>query len=339
MKLLICTQVVDKNDPALGFFCDWISQCAQHCDSVVVTCLREGEHAFAPNVQVVQLEPRGLGRLGKIISFIRTIVGHNADYTHVLVHMNPEYVVLGGWWWRMQGKKIGLWYMHKSVNLVLRMAALFANDIFTGSQESFRLHTKKLHVMGHGIALEQFSVPRTPRTHSLRIITVGRLSAAKGVMETLEALDILHVRGILFDWTVIGAPATAADEEYLVQFQQAVAKPAYSAHVHVLGGLPHSELPKHLAQADVFVNLSRTGSLDKAVLEAIVAGAVPVSSNEAFRSMLQGQGLWLQSLDPQKMAEAIIVASESDAQLLQEDVRAHHSLTSLIPRILDILQK
>ena len=70
--------------------------------------------------------------------------------------MNPEYIVLGGLWWKLWRKKITLWYTHKSVNLKLRIATKLADKIFTASEKSFRLVSKKVNIMGHGINIEQF---------------------------------------------------------------------------------------------------------------------------------------------------------------------------------------
>ncbi|MBI4086504.1 hypothetical protein HY416_00780 [Candidatus Kaiserbacteria bacterium] len=55
MKLLICTQTVDRGDPTLGFFHEWIAEFARHCERVIVVCLFEGEHSLPENVTVLSL--------------------------------------------------------------------------------------------------------------------------------------------------------------------------------------------------------------------------------------------------------------------------------------------
>ena len=77
------------------------------------------------------------------------------EYDIVFVHMNPEYIVIAGTLWRLMSKKIALWYMHKSVNLKLRIA-VFSQILFYRVCRGFRLPTKKLHVMGHGIDTDFF---------------------------------------------------------------------------------------------------------------------------------------------------------------------------------------
>ena len=56
-------------------------------------------------------------------------------------------------------------------------------------------------------------------------------------------------------------------------------------HFRFVGPVPHSEVVRHYQNCDVFVNLSHTGSLDKAVLEAMACGRVPITCNEAFTSI------------------------------------------------------
>ena len=48
---------------------------------------------------------------------------------------------------------------------------------------------------------------------------------------------------------------------------------------------------------DLFVNLSDTGSLDKAVLEAMACGLKILTSNEAFKSVLKEENITDKNLE------------------------------------------
>jgi len=170
MRLLIITQKVDVNDDILGFFHRWLEEFAKHCENIIVICLQKGEYDLPKNVKILSLGkeqknfqfscrqkrlPVGLifnfqsifnfsilKKLKYLLRFWKYIFVERKNYDKVFVHMNPEYVVLGGIFWRLMGKKIGLWYTHKAVNLKLRIAEKLANKIFTASKESFRLKSK-----------------------------------------------------------------------------------------------------------------------------------------------------------------------------------------------------
>src|SRR3989344_6071232 len=137
MKLLICTQKVDRSDDILGFFHRWIEEFAKHCEQVSVVCLWEGTHEFPENVRVYSLGKSAQGRpasgwerLWLRIRYALRLYGYTwrlrNEYDSVFVHMNQEYVVLGGPLWRVLGKKVVLWYTHREVNFKLRLAVLFA---------------------------------------------------------------------------------------------------------------------------------------------------------------------------------------------------------------------
>src|SRR3989344_6843889 len=107
MRLLIVTQAVDLDDSVLGFFHGWIEEFSKHAEQVKVVCLKEGKHNLPSNVEVFSLGKesasgsRFLKRIRYIVCFIRYIVKNRSEYDTVFVHMNPEYVVLGGIFWRM----------------------------------------------------------------------------------------------------------------------------------------------------------------------------------------------------------------------------------------------
>ena len=339
MRLLIITQVVDQNDSDLGFFHRWIEEFAKHCEKVSVICLFEGAHTLPANVQIYSLgkeKYKGpsfifLRRWEYAKRFWRLAAHLRLEYDTVFVHMNPEYVVLGTLLWKAWGKRVGLWYMHKSVTYSLRFAALFADVIFTASKESIRIRASHIQIMGHGIDVARFTAGHSPRVSEVRIVTLGRISRSKGLLDMLAALDVLHMRGVPFSFTIAGAPMTEEDKEYLREVQAAIARRPYAPRVGMHGPIRYDRVSEFLRDADVFLNLSRTGSLDKAGLEALIAGVPLVSSNQAFRPILPSQ-LFV-SNTPEEIAEAIERAVDLDVSSLSRSVREQHSVEGLIAKI------
>jgi glycosyltransferase involved in cell wall biosynthesis len=259
MKLLIVTQAVDTNHSNLGFFVKWIAEFAKHCDEVTVIANEVGRYSLPKNVAVYGLgKEYGSARIKRYVKFLALITWFTRSYDTVFCHMNPEYVIAGGWWWRLMGKKIIFWYMHKSVTDRLRIAERLAHIIVTASPESFRLPSTKVHIVGHGIDTSIFKPdPRVVRgTHAL---SVGRLDKSK---RHDKAIDM--ARGLGLSLRIAGeGPERGNLEQYAA---------TSGVSVTLLGGLTHEKLRDEYLGAALLIHTSETGSLDKVLLEAMACG-------------------------------------------------------------------
>ncbi len=273
MRLLITTQAVDQNDPVLGFFVRWIEEIALHCEQVTVICLRKGEHQLPPNVRVFPLG--GSGRLSRAYKILKSTYCFRGNYDAVFVHMNPEYLVVAGWLWRILGKRTVLWYTHKSIDLKLRIATAVANAICSASKESFRLRTRKLNIMNHGIDTDYFA-PDASVLRGNHWLSVGRLNLSKRhdliVREAAETGKELRIAGEGPERTNLEALARER-----------------GAKVEFLGGLSHAQVREEYRRAALFVHRSETGSLDKVVLEALACGC-PINTTDQALKFLEHEG-------------------------------------------------
>jgi glycosyltransferase involved in cell wall biosynthesis len=305
----------------------------------VVICLKEGRHALPQNVRVISLgKERGrISRIRYALRFIRAIWKERAQYDAVFVHMNPEYVLLGGLFWRLWNKFVVLWYAHGSVTLRLHFAVMWAHCVVTSSAAGMRIDTPKRVVVGQGIDTEQFA-PRTPQeAHpALRLITVGRISARKHLEHILPALDVLAARDVPFTYTIVGAPATPHDIAYEARLHAEIAKRPYADQILFAGVITHDALPDELRQADVFVNLSQTGSMDKVVLEALSCEIPVLSANSAYAALLTPYDLYLNSTDANVLADRLVRAKTIPVHALRALIQRDHSLATLIPKILAV---
>ena len=216
MKLLIVTQVVDKNHPILGFFHRWIEEFAVHCEQVSVICLQAGAHDLPPNVQVYSLgKEEGKGRIVRLFRFYKYLWTLRHEYDRVFVHMNQIYVILGAPIWRTLSKKINLWYMHGSVSLSLKIAEKLTDKIFTGSTESFRLKSSKVVVTGHGIDTAHFAPQVVAKTTDL--ITVGRITKSKNLETLIDILKVLRETHPV-TLTIVGKSVTQNEHDYEIYY-------------------------------------------------------------------------------------------------------------------------
>lgn len=268
-RILIVTQTVDSSDPVLGFFHRWIEEFAQHYQAVEVVCLRQGTFSLPGNVTVHSLgKEAGGNRVLYAVRFLKYIWALRHSYDVVFVHMNPEYVVLGGLLWRALGKRVGLWYVHKSVTLYLRIAALLVDHIFSASKESIRIKSPKVFITGHGVDTDFFS-PDSSVARGSHFLSVGRLMQSKrhdlAIREAAQKHAALRIAG----------------EGSLRTELEAIAR-ELGADVTFLGGISHSALRDEYRRAAKLIHRSETGSLDKVVLEAAACGCLVDTTDPAL---------------------------------------------------------
>ncbi len=351
MKLLIVTQAVDANDPVLGFFVHWIEEFAKHFERIEVIALRVGKYDLPGNVRVHSLgkenkPPRFARRLLYILRFKRLVWKLRHDYDAVFVHMNPEYLALAGWWWRITRKRVVLWYAHRAVTLKLRVAARFADVIATTSASSFNLNSHKVHVLGHGIDTAFFrnphkrSVPHSP----LEIICVGRLTPIKDQRTVVEALALLRERDVDVRLTLIGAPVRAGDSAYEHEVKELVAKRGLEDRVAFVGAVTYDNMPRQYAEHDISVNLCPTGGLDKVVFESMAASVPAIVANRGFKKYLGSYAERLSFLhgDSHDLAEKIsaLIRAPDFAQVgsdLAETARREADVSILVTALAKLL--
>ncbi len=303
MKLLIITQTIDSEDSALGFFHRWVEEFARQAERVEVVCLYEGSHDLPSNVRVHSLgkESGRAGRLQYILAFYKHIIRLRRSYDAVFVHMNPEYVLLGSFLWRILGKPITLWYTHGTVAPKLRIAVRLADRVFTASERSMRIETSKRVVIGHGIDIGRFSPNGAQMQRERRgVITIGRISRVKRLDLSIEAMAALYSRGIDTSFTIVGAPITKEDRAYERELRELAQEKGVAAQAKFLGPMRHDRIPEILSGAAVFLHTSETGSVDKVVIEALAMDVPVVTTSGIFKDILS-----VTDATPESVATAI----------------------------------
>ncbi len=340
MKLLVITQRVDSNNDVLGFFIGWLEALARKVDHLYVITLYEGEHHLPSNVTVLSLgKEHATSQLTRVLRFYRALWQCMGKVDKVFAHMSPIFVIAAWPVTVLRRRPIVLWYVHRSVTLRLRLASLLAHRILTVSQHSFRLKSSKIIITGHGIDSQYFK-PAVQSEHStLRLLAVGRITPIKHFETLLEAAVILRDAGLEFELKIVGQPIMQGDQNYFDKLKNIIHTHGLSM-VDFVGLVPYSRIVPLYQQADIVVNLTPTGGLDKTVLEAMACEVVPLVANEAFKDYFgpYADVAMFKFQDPVSLAEHIQLLAGLDRHVIGRYMRdiiiKHHSVDQVTDHIL-----
>ncbi|MDF1798936.1 MAG: glycosyltransferase [Planctomycetota bacterium] len=286
MKLLVLTQVLDRQDGVLGFFSRWIVEFARHCESVRVVALEVGDTSDQPdNVDWVEIGRRGV--VGRYLKYRRTLArslgtGPDGGFDVVLAHMVPRYALVAAAPARRANARLFLWYTHKGVDARLRRAVTLVEKTFSASEESLRVDTPTRVITGHGIDTDHFDLPASDYTGTTVLLSVGRLTPAKDPMTVIRAVGLLRAQGrdVVLDW--VGGGLTGSDVGFADEVRALIAELDLAGSINLLGEIPYAQVDERFAASDLLVNASFTGSVDKVVLEAMAARRPALSCNDSF---------------------------------------------------------
>jgi glycosyltransferase involved in cell wall biosynthesis len=340
-KLLIFTQKVDSQDSVLGFFCGWITAMAKNFESVHVICLEEGKHNLPKNVTVYSLgKEQGANKFEYFVHFWEHLYVIRGKYDRVFVHMNQEYVILGGLCWKLSGIPVYMWRNHPHGDFMTRIAVSLCSKVFCTSRESFTARFKKTTIMPVGIDTNVFKpVPDVVRKKN-SICMVGRIAPIKGIEFSLEAVKLLIDSGTQISLSIIGSPLTK-DEEYYLALKKYVTDNNLSSYVQFTDAVSPDKLPEIYSNHEICLNLTPAGSFDKTIVESASCGAIPLVSNNSLKGMLPNP--CVTERNPETIAHSIqnvlntSVRLETKQELLK--FAKSQSLSELIDKLVEILNQ
>jgi len=355
LRVLMITQKVDLDDDILGFTHTWVNKLAERVERLYVLALAVGRHSLRDNVELLSMgKERGNSRLERLVNFNRVVAGLvlRRKIDIVFIHMCPRYAILAAPYAKLMRVPMVMWFTHRSVNNELRIAHWLVDKVVTASRESFKLKSDKVVITGHGIDTGRFKPLDVSREGDKKVIlSVGRISPIKDYETLVEAADILANKKERKDleFVVVGDVGTKAQREYLDRIKEMVRGCQLERHFSFVGPIPHSEVVQYYQNCDVFINLSHTGSLDKAVLEAMACGRVPITCNEAFKDSFgdYADRLMFEKGDAIDLAGKILDGIEMNAEsqlalerALRDIVVLEHSIDEgFMNRIIEVFQE
>jgi glycosyltransferase involved in cell wall biosynthesis len=282
--LLVITPKVDPNDDLLGFIHTWMERLARRVDRLYILQLWAGSSRLPSNVTVFSMgkdaratKPAQLARFGRVVGGL--CLGQRVDA--VLAHMGPIFAVCAAPFARAAGVPLALWYAHGAVSRTLRVAHRLVDRVGSSSPAGFRIPSQKVCYTGQGIETDRFVPPeREPREGG--VVSVGRLSPVKDYETLLRAVARLRTGGICPPLRIVGGTHLPSEARYLESLRKLAGELDLGRQVSFVPGVGHDAVAPEYQQSTLFVSASRTGSLDKAVLEALACARLSITCNSAF---------------------------------------------------------
>ena len=342
-NIIIIAQKIDADDDHRGFFIDWLKEFAKQFDTVSVITVAEGTYELPVNIHVYSLgKEKGASKFIQAIRFYRYLLRLIPNSIGIFAHSSPIFVVAS--WpvavlWR---KKIILWYLHRSVTFKLKLAEKLCYKIVTATSESLRLSSAKIVETGHGISVMDFKTERNWTEHTLRILSVGRMTKIKDYETLIEAAKILKDKGLDLKVKIIGRPVMPDDFEYQKFLTNLRAKLGLNNVVEFVGFVPYHQLAAQYRESDIVAGLTPHGGIDKAILEGMASGCLIVTSNDANRKYFGGfyDKLIFNHHDQVHLSHQIeslnrlpFEQKKEMSEFLVHSVSKHHDLSATISKI------
>jgi glycosyltransferase involved in cell wall biosynthesis len=338
MKLLIITQKVNRNDPILGFFHGWIIEFAKHFESITAICLEKGEYNLPTNVKVLSLgKESGISRSKYLFNFYKYIWQERHNYDAVFVHMNQEYILLGGILWQLLGKKTYMWRNHHAGSFLTDIAAKFCKKVFCTSKFSFTAKYKKTVLMPVGINTDLFKIDQSIERVPKSILFLGRMAPIKRPHILIDALMEIDKKGMEYIASFVG-DALPIDNDYYLSLKQKIKANNLENKIRLFKGIPNQKTPYIYNLHSVFVNLSTSGMYDKTIFEAMACGSLVLVSNKNLKGIIPDRYLFEEGnlVDLKKRLEEIINLDDdlknNDRKIFSELV-SKNSLSNLAQKI------
>lgn len=338
------TQKVDKEDDFLGVYHRWIEELAKKVENISVICLYRGRTELPANAQVYSLgKENGISKIKYLFNFYKYLRQLRGKYDRVLVHMNPEYMLLAGIFWKLTGKKPILWYNHPMGNWKAKIAIVIANKVLHTSPFAFSARYKKAIQMPVGVDTNLFRrIPEIKKKPN-SILYLGRLSPIKYLDVLLDAAFILDEQGRDFSLTIAGEPSKESELAYAASLKKRAEPLVKKGKIIFRKGVPNYKAPELYSAHEISVNMTLTGSFDKTIIEAMACESLAIVSNKAISDALP-KPLFFQEKSAEDLAKALDAAlglSDQEKQRIGASLRDYilgrHDLKTLIERLSEAL--
>jgi len=303
------TQIVNPEDPILGFVWGWIQKLSKHVKLLHVAAYHiENIRNIPKNTYLHELSKRKSTKekkekkivgfkgnkhlkIPRLIKFVYIWIQLSALILRlrlskrinlVFAHMCPEFVLCAAPICKIFRIPIILWYLHPHVDLKLKLAHSLVVKVVTGSVYGFRINSSKRVCIGHGIYIPRMKPRMETGAGRQIILCVGRVSRIKNFETAIKAMARVSQLHSDAELHIVGP---VYDRKYFKDLQKLVDKLSLEGRVRFIGPVAHSRIGQYYLQSTLFVQ-TRAVSLDKAPLEAMAYNLCVLVCSRAFDEVL-----------------------------------------------------
>jgi len=353
VRLLVVNFEMDRLSRTMPWSQQVVNLLAESCEEVAVLTSRVGQYDPPPNVHVETLPfPRVMAvpvaRLAVVglanLQACRLARRHRVQVC--FIHMAAGWAHYLRPCLRLLRLPVLVWYAHGTVTDELHRAHRAATRIVTSSPEGFRIPSDKVRVIGQGVDTDVFDLPPLEAERH-DVLAVTRISPRKQIELLIEVMQ--HLRDTPVRLKIIGTTITRDDQYYESALRDRVWRLGLHDRVEFVGFVPQPYIPAYYRRAFLHLNVSRTGSMDKTVLEALACGCPVLTSNEAFFEMLKDYPEFIvRDERPEAIARQVLdlCAERADTRRDRYDraalralVVGHHDVHTYVRKVLVNLQE
>jgi glycosyltransferase involved in cell wall biosynthesis len=306
--LLVLNYSMDENSPALAHQIEVSRKLSGHFDRVTVLTGFRGAGFLPSNVEVISSNWLQGHRVRNTYNFLRIalrILRTNKPDV-VFSHMTHIQSALLLPFTRCKGIPHYLWYAHASSSLALRWDYLLVDKVLSSTKGSFPLSGEKVIYIGQAVDEEMFS-EAIRRGSPVKFVHYGRFDISKGIDAIIDSTESAREVNQEISLTICGNPSNAASRIHANQTISKNQKNIEAGWLTFVEAIPRREIPEWLKSFDVLIHAFQ-GSLDKVLVESVIAGLTVVSVNSEFISEF---GSWGEYSDSEK----ITLKSELDSMM------------------------
>ena len=319
LRVLVVNHTLDQSHPLLGHQIGLANALAQEFFNVFVFTSHEPIskiNSFQYAVSSRSFKTKILRALGLIKDFLDVIKSFRPDL--VFFHMTPNHCAIFSPILKLLRIKIILWYAHVSVPFSLICSEKLVNLILTPTLGSISLKSSKVVAIGHHIDFDFFyAKPKLKLTQTA--LVVGRLDRSKRIKEIFTEVSILNSQKVGLKIHLVGKPSSPSDESYMKNVFAFAKKMRIEFEVEEISN--KQDLRSIYQKSDVFMHAA-LGSLDKAPLEAQIAGLPVASENPEFLGVF---GTWSDKY-PATLANELITIYEMSPEFLAKKIKERQKI-------------